>query len=99
MRRIRLIHLTRKEIMKIIMRRLMELTRAVLAIKRRSFEKARKARQREIFVIIEAGMVHQIINLPPNLHVTVIDYDVESIDDGRLEISPVDGELCFISKW
>ena len=44
-------------------------------------------------------MVHEIINLPANISVTVIDYDIESVDDQRLQISPVDGELCVINKW
>ena len=53
----------------------------------------------EIFVIIEGGLVHEIVNLPPNINVTVIDYDTECVDNERLEISPLDGELCIINKW
>ena len=52
----------------------------------------------EIFVIIEGGLVHEIVNLPPNINVTVIDYDTECVDNERLEISPLDGELCIINK-
>ena len=48
---------------------------------------------------MEAGVVHEIVNLPPNINVTVLDYDIESVENERLEISPVDGELCFINKW
>ena len=82
--------------MKIIVQRL---TKALLESMRRLVKKITESNKREIFVIVEAGVVHEIINLPPHLHVTVIDYDVESVDEGRLEISPVDGELCFINKW
>ena len=53
----------------------------------------------EIFVIMEGGVVHEIVNLPPNINVTVIDYDTEGVEKERLEISPVDGELCVINKW
>ena len=53
----------------------------------------------EIFVIMEGGVVHEIVNLPPNINVTVIDYDTEGVEEDRLEISPVDGELCAINKW
>jgi hypothetical protein len=53
----------------------------------------------EIFVIMEGGVVHEIVNLPPNINVTVIDYDTEGVEKDRLEISPVDGELCVITKW
>ncbi len=53
----------------------------------------------EIFVIIEGGVVHEILNLPPNIHVTIIDYDTEGVEKERLEISPIDGELCVINRW
>ena len=48
---------------------------------------------------MEGGVVHEIVNLPDNIHVTVIDYDTEGVDKERLEISPVDGELCVINRW
>ena len=54
---------------------------------------------REIFVIMEGGVVHEIVNLPDHLNVTVLDYDTEGVEDERLEISPVDGEFCVINKW
>ena len=53
----------------------------------------------EIFVVMEGGVVHEIVNLPPNIKVTVIDYDTEGIEKDRLEIRPVDGELCVINRW
>jgi hypothetical protein len=53
----------------------------------------------EIFVVMEGGVVHEIVNLPPDISVTVIDYDTEGVEKDRLEISPVDGELCVINKW
>jgi hypothetical protein len=53
----------------------------------------------EIFVVMEGGVVHEIVNLPQNISVTVIDYDTEGVEKERLEISPVDGELCVITKW
>jgi len=53
----------------------------------------------DIFVVMEGGVVHEIVNLPPNINVTVLDYDTEGVEKERLEISPVDGELCVINKW
>ena len=41
---------------------------------------SRFKRQREIFVIMEGGVVHEIVNLPPNINVTVIDYDTEGVE-------------------
>jgi hypothetical protein len=29
----------------------------------------------------------------------VVDYDTDGVENERLEISPVDGELCVINKW
>jgi hypothetical protein len=60
---------------------------------------SRFQRKREISVITEGGVVHEIVNLPPNIKVTVIDYDTEGVEKDRLEISPVDGELCVINRW
>jgi len=53
----------------------------------------------EIFVVMEGGVVHEIVNLPPYINVTVIDYDTEGVEEERLEISPVDGDACVINKW
>jgi hypothetical protein len=53
----------------------------------------------EIFVIMDGGLIHEIVNLPDNIIVTVLDYDTEGVEKERLEISPVDGELCVITKW
>jgi hypothetical protein len=60
---------------------------------------SRFQRKREIFLIMEGGVVHEIVDLPDHINVTVIDYDTEGVEKERLEISPVDGELCVISKW
>ena len=54
---------------------------------------------KEIFILIEGGVVHEVVNLPPDINVTVIDYDTEGVEPERLEVSPVDGELCVINKW
>jgi hypothetical protein len=85
--------------MKNIMLRLKGLVKAALAVKTRLVEKVTKSRKIEIFVILDGGLVQEIVNLPDNINVTVIDYDTEGADKEDLQISPVDGELCFISKW
>jgi hypothetical protein len=60
---------------------------------------SRFQRKREIFLVMEGGVVHEIVGLPENSNVTVIDYDTEGVEKERIEISPVDGELCVITKW
>ena len=76
---------------------LAELADAVLAVKNRLVEKVTKPI--EIFVVTDGGVVHEIVDLPDLIHVTVIDYDTEGVEKERLEISPVDGEVCVINRW
>jgi hypothetical protein len=78
---------------------LAELADAVLQVKRSLVEKVVAYAARDIFVVMEGGLVHEVVNLPPNLNVTVIDYDIEGIDQDRITISPLDGELCTINRW
>jgi hypothetical protein len=74
-----------------------DLADAVLAVKKSLVEKVTKST--EIFVVMEGGVVHEIVDLPDHIHVTLIDYDTEGVEKERLEISPVDGELCAINRW
>lgn len=76
---------------------LRELADAVLVVKKNLVEKVTEPT--EIFVVMEGGVVHEIVKLPDHIRVTVIDYDTEGVEKERLEISPVDGELCVITKW
>lgn len=70
---------------------------AVLAVKKCLVEKV--AKPIEIFVVMDGGVIHEIVDLPDNINVTVLDYDTEGVEKERLEISPVDGEVCVITKW
>jgi hypothetical protein len=74
-----------------------ELADAVLVVKKNLVEKV--AKPIEIFVIMDGGLIHEIVDLPDNNNVTVLDYDTEGVEKERLEISPVDGELCVINTW
>jgi hypothetical protein len=76
-----------------------DLAAAVLLVKKNLVEKVVEFTRKEIFILIEGGVVHEVVNLPSNINVTVIDYDTEGVEKERLEISPVDGELCVINKW
>ena len=74
-----------------------DLADAVLVVKKSLVEKV--AKPIEIFVIMDGGLIHEIVDLPDNINVTVLDYDTEGVEKERLEISPVDGKLCVINKW
>jgi hypothetical protein len=74
-----------------------ELADAVLAVKNRLVEKITKPL--EIFVMMDGGLIHAIVDLPESIKITVLDYDTEGVEKERLEISPLDGELCTINSW
>jgi hypothetical protein len=78
---------------------LADLANAVLQVKKQVIEKVIEFTKTEIFIVMEGGLVHEVVNLPLHINVTVIDYDTEGVEKERLEISPVDGELCTINKW
>jgi hypothetical protein len=82
-----------------IIRQSKKLAEAILKLKRRLVQKIVKSRQREIFVILDRGLVQEVIDVPPNTIVTVLDYDTEGIAPEDLKISPVNGELCLIDQW
>jgi|ERR1051325_1523423 hypothetical protein len=79
---------------------LVELAGAVLSARVALVNKVEELNKpREIFVCLEGGTVHEIVNLPENLRVTTLDYDIEDVEKERVEKSPVDGQLCVINKW
>ena len=54
-----------------------------------------------IFVVVEEGYVKEVVGLPENTQVTVLDYDVDVDDDEprHIEPSPLDGEPCCITRF
>ena len=76
------------------------LAQAVLSAKATLVSKVEECnRKKQIFVCVEGGVVHEIVNLPDNLQVTILDYDVEGVEKERIEKSPVDGQRCVITHW
>jgi hypothetical protein len=73
------------------------LANAIIGVKNRLVE--RFDQSLEIYVIMDGGVIHEIVGLPDNIHVTVLDYDIEGVEKERLEISPLDGEVCTINSW
>ncbi len=53
---------------------------------------------RELMIVLEGGLVREVVDLPENTNVTIIDYDVEDADPQDLKISPLDGDPCYITK-
>jgi hypothetical protein len=53
----------------------------------------------EIYVVVEGGIVREVVGLPPKTQVTVLDYDIECHEEQSLQVSPLDGEPCIINKF
>jgi len=52
-----------------------------------------------IYVVVESGLFKEVRDIPPGIEVHCLDYDVEHLPPERLEISPLDGEACTITKF
>jgi hypothetical protein len=78
---------------------LADLAQAVLAAKAALVKLVVEGNRKEIFVVVEGGVVREIVNLPEHLRVTVLDYDLDGVEKERIGVSPVDGEPCVINRW
>ena len=52
-----------------------------------------------IYVVVESGLFKEAHDIPPGVEVHCLDYDVEHLPPEKLEISPIDGEACTITKF
>lgn len=52
-----------------------------------------------ILVVVECGIFKEAHDIPRGFVVHGLDYDVEHLPPDRLEISPIDGEACTITKF
>ena len=57
------------------------------------------AKEPEIFVVVEGGLVQEVVDLPAHIRLTVIDYDTEGVEAERLEKSPLGGEPCCLARY
>ena len=72
---------------------------AVLSAKTALVNKVTELNAKEIIVVLEEGRVREVVGLPPNTQVTVVDYDVEDEDEQYLAPSPIDGQKCKLTKF
>ena len=75
------------------------LARAVLSAKTALVNRVKELNGKEIIVVLEEGRVREVVGLPPNTQVTVVDYDVEDEDEQYLAHSPIDGQKCKLTKF
>jgi hypothetical protein len=52
-----------------------------------------------IYVVVECGIFKEAHDIPRGIEVHCLDYDVEHLPPESLEISPIDGEACTITKF
>lgn len=52
-----------------------------------------------IYVVLESGLFKEAHDIPRGCEVHGLDYDVEHLPPEQLEISPLDGEACTITKF
>jgi hypothetical protein len=52
-----------------------------------------------IQIVVEGGVVHEVLHLPPGVNLTIIDCDVEGVAAERIEPSPIDGQPSVISHY
>ena len=52
-----------------------------------------------IYVVVERGIFKEAHDIPRGIEVHCLDYDVEHLEPEKLEISPIDGEACTITKF
>ena len=76
-----------------------KLAKAVVSAKVTLVNKVTDLQKKEIFVLLEGGVVHSVVDVPPGMRLTTLDYDTEGVEKDRLEPSPVDGKLCVISRY
>lgn len=52
-----------------------------------------------IHVVVECGIFKEAHDIPHGVELVCLDYDVEHLSPERLEISPLDGEACTITRF
>ncbi|MEN9601882.1 MAG: hypothetical protein RIS56_1488 [Verrucomicrobiota bacterium] len=52
-----------------------------------------------ILVVVECGIFKEAHDIPRGFEVHCLDYDVEHLPPEKLEISPIDGEACTITRF
>ena len=52
-----------------------------------------------IYITVEGGVVREVNPIPPGVQIIVLDLDVEGVDENRLTVSPLDGQLCTLTEY
>src|ERR1039457_6213684 len=52
-----------------------------------------------IQIVVEGGVVHEVLHLPPGVNLTIIDCDVEGVAAERIEPSLIDDQPSVLSHY
>jgi hypothetical protein len=78
---------------------LADLAKAVLSAKAVLVSKVKELNAKEVVVVLEEGRVREVLGIPPNSEVTVVDYDIEGEEEQYLAPSPIDGQPCKLTRF
>jgi len=79
---------------------LAELAEKVISIRNTLVEKvASFVKPKEVYVVLEGGLVREVIGADDKAVITIIDYDIEGADPCEIQPSPIDGERCCITRF
>ena len=79
---------------------LVELADEVLKVRNTLVERVMALpKPKEVYVVLEGGLVREVIGADEQAVITIIDYDIEGADPCEIKISPLDGEACCITKF
>ena len=59
----------------------------------------RPGRPGQLCVVVEGGLVTDVVGISSGLEVLVLDYDVEGADEAELDASPLDGKPCHLQRF
>src|SRR5205085_2212545 len=69
---------------------LLELANEVLKVRNTLVEKVLALpRPKEVYVVLEGGLVREVIGAPESAVITIIDYDIEGADPCEVKVSPL----------
>jgi hypothetical protein len=79
---------------------LVELADEVLKVRNNLVEKVLALpKPKEVYVVLEGGLVREVIGADEKAIITILDYDIEGADPCEIKVSPLDGEACCITKF
>jgi hypothetical protein len=80
---------------------LAEIADAVLSVRNLLVNKVTDAlaKEQQVFVVVEGGLVQEVVDLPNHIRLTVIDHDIQETCGERLEKSPLNHQPCYLSHY